>query len=295
MHHPAFPMDKRWLHREERWAPPGDVIKPVEFGVDVVHERSARALVLEHHYSGSFPAARLSVGLFRKTGVAPAHLVGIAVFSVPMQGAAVTRYSGLAAAAGVELGRFVCTPEVAFNGETWFLRRALALLRHEKPKVRAVVSYADPMERRTVEGLLTKPAHAGTIYAAHNAVFAGRARGRWLWLDRNGQVVSERALSKIKALHRGHAYAERQLVAAGAAPRRYGEDPVVWLARVLREPTFRRLKHPGNFAFVFGLNRAAKASIVAATGGGHPYPKLPPAERSDIVLPARLRRQLDLF
>lgn len=93
---PIFPADKRWERRRERWLPPGETIRPSEFGVDVVPERSARALVLEHHYSGGFPAARLSVGFFRKTGVAPARLVGVAVFSVPMQGAAITRYSGFA-------------------------------------------------------------------------------------------------------------------------------------------------------------------------------------------------------
>lgn len=140
-----------------------------------------------------------------------------------------------------------------------------------------MVSYADPMERRTVEGRLTKPAHAGTIYAAHNAVFAGRARGRHLWLDCNGQVVSERALSKIRHQERGYAYAERRLIAAGVEPRRFGEDPAVWLARVLREPIFRRLKHPGNFVFVFGQDRAATSAAVTVVGGRRPYPKLTPA------------------
>ena len=279
-------MGKRWLYREERWVARGEVIRPAEFGVDVLSERMSRALILEHHYSGSFPAARLSVGLFRKTGVSTSRVVGTAVFSVPIQAASITRYSGLLPSQGVELGRFVCTPDVAFNGETWFLRRALALLRQVKPEVRAVVSYADPMERRTVEGLLTKAAHAGQIYAAHNAVFAGRAKPRWLWLDRNGQVVSERALSKIRAQHQGHAYAERQLVTAGADPRRYGEEPAAWLERVLRAPTFRRLRHPGNFVFVFGLDRQAKAGVLVANGGNRPYPKVSGPKTSDVTRPA---------
>ncbi|WP_372393881.1 hypothetical protein ABMY26_00015 (plasmid) [Azospirillum sp. HJ39] len=52
--------------------------------MDIVAEASERELVRQHHYAGSFPAARLSVGLYRKTGVAPAALVGVGVFSVPM-------------------------------------------------------------------------------------------------------------------------------------------------------------------------------------------------------------------
>lgn len=69
--------------------------------------------------------------------------------------------------------------EVAFNGETWFLRRALPILHAEKT-VTAVLSYADPMERHAAGGELTKSAHVGQIYQAHNATFAGRAAARWL-------------------------------------------------------------------------------------------------------------------
>lgn len=269
----ALVLDKRWERRREAWRSPGETIRPTEFGVDLVDEAVARAFVIEHHYSRSFPAARLCAGLYRRTGVQPATLVGVAVFSVPMQAAVIPRYSGLAGGDGVELGRFVLLPEIAFNGETWFLRRALSLLRAEK-RCRAVVSYADPMERTTAAGELTKPAHFGTIYQAHNATFHGRAAARWLWLDRAGQIVSPRALSKIRLQERGHAYAERQLTAAGADPRRPHEDPVLWLGRVLREPTFRRVRHPGNFVYAFGLDREAKASIAAANRP-LPYPRKP--------------------
>ncbi|MGR0185503.1 hypothetical protein [Azospirillum aestuarii] len=54
-------LDKRWQNRRERWAPPEgrDLFRPAEFGVDIAEERTARDLVCQHHYSGSFPAARL--------------------------------------------------------------------------------------------------------------------------------------------------------------------------------------------------------------------------------------------
>jgi hypothetical protein len=103
-------LDKRWRDRQERWRAPGELFRPEEYGVEAMtgaDERAARAFVLQHHYSGSMPATRLCVGLYRKTGVAAAHLAGVAVFSVPMQKAVVTRYSGFAPSLGVELGRFV--------------------------------------------------------------------------------------------------------------------------------------------------------------------------------------------
>jgi hypothetical protein len=261
-------LDKRWSKRNEKWVAPVDgYFRPDGYGVERIEERDARALVCEHHYSGTFPAARLSVGLKRGR-----ELVGVAVFSVPMNQHAITANAGVAADEGVALGRFLCLPVVLFNGETWLLKRAFQCLRAEKPKVRAVISYADPVERRTAEGLLCKPAHAGQIYQASNATFVGRASPHWLWLARDGRVISPRALAKIRAQDRGHRYAEAQLLAAGADPRRIGEEPNVWLDRVLRAPLFARLRHPGNFIYAFGLDQAARD--YAATKA-QPYPKLP--------------------
>lgn len=291
---PCYRLDKRWSHRRERWIPPAALFDPGGFAVDGISERAARALVAEHHYSGSFPAARFSAGLWRKRGVHPADLVGVAVFSVPMQQQVVTRYSGLPPAEGVELGRFVCTPDVLFNGETWFLKRAFALLRQEKPGLRAIVSYADPLERRTAAGLITKRAHAGQIYQGSNALYAGQAAARWIWLTRDGQVISERALSKIRSQDRGHVYAERQLIAAGADPRRCFEEPAEWLDRTLREPLFRRVRHPGNHAYVFGLDRAAKSLIASVNDGGQRYPRVAATAGPEAPLRAVLRGP-DLF
>jgi hypothetical protein len=178
---PVYLADKRWIERRERWVRHTAIISPTEYGVDVVREKDAKAFITAHHYSGTMVAARLCVGLFRKTGVDASRLVGVAAFSVPMQGASITRYTGFAPNHGVELGRFVLLPEVPFNGESWFLARSFKLLKKEKggPNgVRSIISYADPLERRNAEGVLTKPAHAGQIYAATNAVFGGRSRAQ---------------------------------------------------------------------------------------------------------------------
>ncbi len=270
---PSVDLDKRWLDRRERWARPDVVFDPRGYAVEVVPERLARDLVLAHHYSGSFPAARLSVGLFRKSGpAAAAELAGVAVFSVPMSSAVIPARVGIPAAEGVELGRFVCLPEVAFNGETWFLRRALAALRVEKREVRAVLSYADPLERWTEGGLLCKPAHYGTIYQAGNASFIGRAKPSFVVMTRGGQVVSGRSLSKIRTQARGHVYASEQLEAAGADPRRPLEDPSDWLRRVLVEPAFVKVRHPGNYCYAFGLDRAVNQNLKPRALA---YPKKP--------------------
>lgn len=266
--------DKRWRAREERWVRPDrPVFDPAGFGVEAMpgaREAHARAFVAEHHYSGTYPASRLAVGLFRKDGpCAAVRLVGVSVFSMGIP-CAVAKHTGMPGLAGIECGRFVCLPEVAYNGETWFQARAFAALQAEKTEVRSVLSYADPLERRSAAGELCKPAHSGTIYRAGNAVYVGRARGGPIYLTRDGKTINRRTITKIQAGDTGGPDGERVIVAAGAEPRRVGEDPRAWLARVLVEPTFRRLNHPGNLSYVFGLDREAKQTAALRA---QPFPE----------------------
>lgn len=260
--------DKRWLRRQERWRSPGELFRAAPYAVDVIAEEQAKRFVCEHHYSGSYPAGRLAVGLYGPRS----RLEGVAVFSEPSNPQVVPSYTGLSRDRGAELGRFVCLPSVRYNGETWFLARAFRLVLLEKG-LYGIVSYADPLERTTASGEITKPAHWGTIYQASNAIYAGRATARWLHLAPDGRIVSPRAVSKIRQQEKGHAYAERQLVAMGAAPRAPGEDPTSWVARSLNQPPFRRIRHPGNHAYVFGLSSTAKNEILAHLEGGVAYPK----------------------
>src|SRR3546814_773988 len=171
---------KRWNHRQERWTARHEVIQPEDYAVEAIGRREAKEFVCRHHYSGSFPAERISVGLFRKHGpCVPTELLGVAVVSVPMQPNAVRLHCGVEPQSGVELGRFVCREEVAFNGESFFLARALRVLAAEKREVRSVLSYADPLDRRdSLPGFFTKPAPAGQIYLASIAFFPGRGPSR---------------------------------------------------------------------------------------------------------------------
>jgi hypothetical protein len=166
----------------------------------------------------------------------------------------------------------VCGPSVKFNGETWFLKRAFSILAQEK-QTRAVLSFADPLERHTSTGDLTKRSHYGTVYMAKGALFGGRAGPRWLHLAPDGSVVSERMLSKIRREERGIHYAVERLRAYGAPLRVAGESWSHWTARVLCLPMFRRVRHPGNFAYIFGLDPATTARLSDLHEGGNPYPR----------------------
>nr|WTB11197.1 hypothetical protein OG546_48260 [Streptomyces antimycoticus] len=82
--------------------------------------------------------------------------------------------------------RFVLLDACPGNSESWFLARRFEHLLARG--VRGVVSFADPVPRRTASGVLVMPGHVGTIYAASNAVYAGRATARTVKLLPDGTV-----------------------------------------------------------------------------------------------------------
>ena len=70
---------QRWRGRRDRYRPAGETIATREYEVaPIAEDRVAKAFVLEHHYAGTYPAARFRFGLYHS-----GKLVGVAVFSVP--------------------------------------------------------------------------------------------------------------------------------------------------------------------------------------------------------------------
>jgi len=245
---PSPPPDLRWKDRGSRWAPEHQLFRPREFGVDpIVDDSTPRTFVQAHHYSGSYPAARFRVGLFRKVGCLRSYLAGVAVFSVCIQPRAYQLHLGTMQ--GIELGRLVLLDEVGFNGESWFMARAFSLLKRELPEVRGVLSYSDPLPRYAADGGVVTPGHVGQVYQALNAAYVGRSSPRVLYLDAHGRNFSDRTLTKIRKGERGGEPAYQRMIEAGAPERRFGEDPSEWVARALQ--TFRRVQHPGNHAYAW--------------------------------------------
>lgn len=77
---------QRWRDRRGAWRPASELIQPSRYTVDVIERTTAARFVEAHHYSGSYVASRLQVGLFEG-----AELVGVAAFSVGVQPKAVPR------------------------------------------------------------------------------------------------------------------------------------------------------------------------------------------------------------
>ena len=255
---------QRWRERRDSYRPAGEPIDPTRYGVEVVQERDARRFVVAHHYSGSFVAARLSVVLYRARAWITPELVGVAVFSVPAGPTVLARWFGDTPA--VELGRLVLLDDVPANGETWFVARAFRALRRALPDVRGVLSFSDPMQRVSRDGRVVVPGHIGTIYQALNGAHLGRSTPRTLILAPDSSVLSERALSKLRTGDRGADYTYDLLRRWGAPGRRLNEPGADYVRRALADhETFRRVRHPGNLAYGWRLDKARLESL--------PYPK----------------------
>lgn len=251
------PTCQRWRHGRDHYRPAGEPIPTHRYEVaPIPDDRTAKAFVLEHHYSGTFPAARFRHGLYRA-----GQLVGVAVFSVPCNPAALRELPG---GNGVELGRFVLLDDVEANGETWFLARAFELLGAEG--VPGVVSFSDPMPRTNAEGVTVFGGHVGTIYQAHNAVYVGRARAERLLLLPDGRTLHRRALSKLRAGDRGWRPVAAMLQSFGADEP--GEDLRAWADHWVPK-LCTSVRHPGNHKYAWTIGRRHRRHLPATA----PYPK----------------------
>jgi hypothetical protein len=266
---------QRWRLRRDRYRPEGETIDPSKYGVELLDsDKVAKAFVLTHHYAGSYPAARLRVGLYRTRSPSPPELVGVAVFSVGSQKAALPYWTGTTQ--GVELGRFVLHDSVPGMGETWFLARAFRLLQGELPEVRAVLAYSDPLPRTRADGVQITPGHIGLIYQGHNAHYAGRARADTILLDRDARTVCARALGKLKKGERGADGVYEDLLERGAPARREGESAAAYVARLKRADCFRKVRHPGNHAYMWAVGPEETRELTrAAFRKPQPYPRRP--------------------
>lgn len=253
---------QRWRRGRASYRPRGEPIRTERFEVARIDtDREAKAFVVEHHYSRSYPAARRRFGLYERS-----ELVGVAVFSQPCHPGVLRQLPG-PREASLELGRFVLLDEVPANGESWFLARCFELLRGEA--FAGVVSFSDPMPRRALDGTVVHPGHVGTIYQASNATYIGLGSPRTMLLLPDGTVLNARSLSKLLHGERSREHVREQLVKAGAVRPRSDEDETRW-ARHWVDRLVRRVRHRGNHKYLWALDRAARRTLPV----GQPYPKL---------------------
>lgn len=274
---------QRWRERREAFVPGGAEFDPSIHSVDVIDcWTTAKPFVEAHHYSGSFPASRLSAGLFRNGPAGTSVLVGVCTFAQPSNNRSVAKTANLSHHThAVDLGRLVLLDDVGCNGESFLVSRALRLLRQHKPEVLSVISYADPVKRRVLGSGVVHGGHIGRIYQVMDALYLGRATPRTLDIMPNGLVFSPRALSKLRGGETGADYAVRQLLAAGADDMQPSENADDWMARLRSRGFFTRIRHPGTHKYLFPLTRSAK--IAATPLVRYDYPRADLSQPFDVT------------
>lgn len=250
-----------WRHRSE-----GGFDRD-RYTVEAINEDTAEEFVIAHHYSRSYPAAKLRWGLFEQDA-----LLGVLVLSMPMSNKVLTNpFPELEPSVeSAELGRLVLVDSAPSNAETFFIARCFE--EAAAAGIRGVVSFADPVPR-LVGGELLFPGHIGTIYQASNAVMTGRSWPQTMTILRDGTTLNKRAKQKVRKQERGHAHVERKLVAHGARPMRAGEKPAVWLAEAIAAIGGTSLRHRGSYRYCFAIGTRSQRRRVRIHGAPLPYPK----------------------
>lgn len=262
-----FSWCQRWAQRVPTWRPADEGgFDSRRYRTSPIGETPAREFVVAHHYSCSYPAAVLRVGLFDAD-----RLVGVAVLGVSMSRPVLTgpfptlqpyRQS-------LELARLVLLDEVPSNGESWFMRRVFAYAAQEG--VRGVVAFSDPLPR-VVAGQVFMPGHIGTVYKALNSHYTGRATARTLTLLPDGRVFSARSRAKVTGGESGADGVRAGLIALGAPPPAAGEPPSAWLRRALAGVGARTVRHQGNHRYVWTIGDRASRRRTPIGFDSLPYP-----------------------
>ncbi|MFI1765309.1 hypothetical protein ACH41H_25065 [Streptomyces sp. NPDC020800] len=268
---------RRWTNRTPSWRHRRDGGFDARwFEVHPLPEKLAKDFVLAHHYSASYPSATRRFGLYRVDAGEP-QLSGVAVFGTPA-GANVLTRALPELRPNVEAlvcSRFVLTDACPGNSESWFLARCFAELR--ATGVKGIVSFADPVPRRSADGTVTAIGHIGRIYQAANAVYTGRGAARTLILLPDGTILHDRAAQKIRKQEQGHRYCEEKLIRFGATVPRAGANPTEWLRDALADIGARRIRHRGPHRYVFRLpsTRREREAIRLGDPPLAAYPKHP--------------------
>lgn len=131
-----------------------------------------KAFIKEHHYSRGCHNGPMTWGLYSD------RLVGVVAFATPCSENVRRSVFGDEYKHSVtELHRLVLLDECPPNTESWFISRALTLLKAERPYIDAVISFADSTQ-----------GHVGTIYQATNFLYCGTTGRSRFYIDEDNRL-----------------------------------------------------------------------------------------------------------
>ena len=140
-----------------------------------IDKKSAKKMIVKHHYSHLWTKCSVALALFYDTGKQHSFfdepeekMIGKCVFGDPVGRASGESISELIDRTEVyELTRLFIHDGYGSNIESWFISQSFNWLRKHKQDIKALISYASPVE-----------GHSGTIYQATNWIYQGN-NNRW--------------------------------------------------------------------------------------------------------------------
>lgn len=128
----------------------------------------AKPLIQKNHYSGKWSCSKISFGVFSKSEDGDEILIGAVVYGVPVGRSVAEGISPLVKKNEVfELKRLWIADGFGKNIESFVISRTFPLLRIEFPKIKVLISYADP-----------SVGHLGKIYQATNWTYQELNNGK---------------------------------------------------------------------------------------------------------------------
>lgn len=144
------------------------------YDVRIIPCKQGKDYIIKNHYTnGCHNAPSPCVGLFENE-----KLIGVCAFACPCSENVRASVFGAEYKNSVtELHRLHILDVTPKNTESWFISRALKLLKQVKPHIKAVISFSD-----------TTVGHEGTIYKATNAYRVGKTGSATFYRDVNGRL-----------------------------------------------------------------------------------------------------------
>jgi hypothetical protein len=158
-----------------------------------VDTKTAKAYIHANHYSrGSHNGPSPCYGLFDGE-----NLIGCLMFATPCsENVRASVFGPDHKDSVIELHRLHILDVTPKNTESWMISRCLKLLKKDRPKTRAVLSFADPTQ-----------GHVGTIYKACNFLSVGSSSPAMFYVDQEGRLRHPRQngvnIQGWEALERG--------------------------------------------------------------------------------------------
>ncbi len=172
----------------------------------VISSQQAEEFLLSYHYQGSGRSGTTTIGAFNN-----GNLIAVCVFT-SISRMEMAEKQSLSYDVIRELSRFCIHPSYQTkNFATWFLAKSRKLLCKNEPKIKLLISFADP-----------NFGHNGTIYKADNWIYDGETSPSYWYVNSKFIIVHKKTVwNKAKSISKTESdYAsENNLIKVTARPK----------------------------------------------------------------------------